>query len=217
MAKNAVTRTPGEVNAVNGVLKLPLNEAFEKELAGRMATNDIPLIIALIDVDRFLTVNETFGYDIGDRVLIETGRFLSEKAPEGADTYRISGDEFGILFHNGMEKEDVFLLMEDIRRSFDVKLPDGTGCSISIGIAAAFEDANRVPELVRKAESAIFRVKTNGRNRVALAREEKMIPKTSHFTADQLQALTKLSKREGVGEAILLREALDMLLKKYDF
>lgn len=43
-----------------------------------------------------------------------------------------------------------------------------------------------------------------------------MIPKTSHYTNDQLKSLTKLSKREGVGEAILLREALDMLLKKYD-
>ena len=69
---------------------------------------------------------------------------------------------------------------------------------------------------MRKAESALFRVKQNGRNKVLLAREEKMIPKTSHYTADQLQALTKLSKREGIGEAILLREALDMLLKKYD-
>ena len=43
-----------------------------------------------------------------------------------------------------------------------------------------------------------------------------MIPKTSHYTQDQLQRLTELSKREGVGEAILLREALDMLFKKYD-
>jgi predicted DNA-binding protein len=49
-----------------------------------------------------------------------------------------------------------------------------------------------------------------------MAREEKMIPTTSHFTQDQLQRLANLSKREGIGEAILLREALDMLLKKYD-
>lgn len=47
-------------------------------------------------------------------------------------------------------------------------------------------------------------------------REEKMIPKTSHYTQEQLQRLGKLSKLEGIGEAILLREALDMLLKKYD-
>ena len=49
-----------------------------------------------------------------------------------------------------------------------------------------------------------------------LAKEEKMVPKTSHYTSDQLKRLSKLSKREGIGEAVLLREALDMLLKRYD-
>ena len=124
--------------------------------------------------------------------------------------------KFGFIFNGDMEKEDVFLFLEEVRRGYDIKLPNGEPLTISIGIATAFEDATRVQELIRKAESALFRAKANGSNKVALAREEKMIPKTSHYTNDQLKSLTKLSKREGVGEAILLREALDMLLKKYD-
>ena len=113
-------------------------------------------------------------------------------------------------------KEDIFLLMEDMRKNYDVKLPDGTAMTISIGIATAFENASRYQELVRMADSAMFRAKYNGRNKVALAKEEKMVPKTSHYTQDQLKRLNLLSKREGIGEAILLREAMDMLLKKYD-
>jgi predicted DNA-binding protein len=62
----------------------------------------------------------------------------------------------------------------------------------------------------------MVRGKHGGRNRVNLAREEKMVTKTAHYTTEQLQRLTKLSKREGVGEAIILREALDAVLKKYD-
>lgn len=88
--------------------------------------------------------------------------------------------------------------------------------TVTIGMSVAFEDANRVQELMRKAESAMFCAKYAGRNRVAMAKEEKMIPKTNHYTQDQLKRLNKLSKRKGVGEAILLREAIDMLLKKYD-
>ena len=83
-------------------------------------------------------------------------------------------------------------------------------------MATAFLDASRYAELVRKADGALYRAKAQGGNRIAMAKEEKMIPKTSHYTQDQLQRLSMLSKREGIGEAILLREALDMLIRKYD-
>lgn len=206
-----------KTNAVNEALQFPLGDAFEKKVTEFMEAHpegDAELTIAVIDLDRFMHINENFGHAAGDRVLIDTGRYLAADLPQGAEIYRIAGDEFGILFP-GMEKEDVFLLMEQKRAAFGVKAPDGEEMTISIGIAAAFDDASRYQELMRKAESAMFRVKYAGRNKVALAREEKMVPKTSHYTADQLRRLTALSKREGVGEAILLREALDMLLKKY--
>ena len=48
-----------------------------------------------------------------------------------------------------------------------------------------------------------------------LAYEEKMVPKTAHFTATQLERLADLAKDQAIGEAVLLREALDDLLIKY--
>ncbi len=207
-------------NLVNKELGFPKMEEFEAELIrlmnGAEGEGNGPIILALVDSDNFLRVNTDFGREYGDKVLIDTGRYLEEKLPAGATIYRVSGDEFGIIFNNEMEKEDVFLFLEGVRRDYNVKLPNDEAMTISIGIAAAFEDATRVQELIRKAESALFRAKANGHNKIALAKEEKMVPKTSHYTNDQLKCLTKLSKREGVGEAILLREALDMLLKKYD-
>ena len=207
-------------NLVNKELGFPKMEEFEAELIrlmnGAEGEGSGPIILALVDSDNFLRVNTDFGREYGDKVLIDTGRYLEAKLPAGATIYRVSGDEFGIIFNNDMEKEDVFLFLEEVRKGYNVKLPDGDSMTISIGIAAAFEDATRVQELIRKAESALFRAKANGHYKIALAKEEKMVPKTSHYTNDQLKCLTKLSKREGVGEAILLREALDMLLKKYD-
>ena len=206
-----------KTNAVNEALQFPLGDAFEKKVTEFMEAHpegDAELTIAVIDLDRFMHINENFGRAAGDRVLIDTGRYLAADLPQGAEIYRIAGDEFGILFP-GMEKEDVFLLMEQKRAAFGVKAPDGEEMTISIGIAAAFDDASRYQELMRKAESAMYRAKYAGHNKVALAREEKMVPKTSHYTSDQLKRLSALSKREGIGEAILLREALDMLLKKY--
>lgn len=205
-------------NHVNDVLGYPIGNAFENDLTGLIGDGDsgAPVIIAVFDFDNFKSINDSFGHEEGDRVLIESCQHIAAGLPEGAAMYRFGGDEFGIIFNCGLEKEDVFLLMESLRRTLDITQPDGSKSTISIGIATAFEDATRVPELIRKAEGALYRAKVGGRNKVALAKEEKMVPKTSHYTTDQLSSLTKLAKSEGVGEAVLLREALDMLLKKYD-
>ena len=173
------------------------------------------VVLAMIDLDGFMIVNERYGMAAGDEVLIKTGEHLKCALIDGGKLYRYAGDAFAIILP-GVEKEDAFLMLEEVRRGYHVTLPGGEEMTLTIGLSAAPEDGTRYTELVRKADGAMFRGKLNGRNRVCLAREEKMVTKTSHYTVEQLQRLTKLSKREGIGEAILLREALDALLKKYD-
>jgi len=77
-------------------------------------------------------------------------------------------------------------------------------------------DGHSSVDLLRCAHQAIYRAKTTGRNTGQLAHEDKMVPKTGHYTQTQLERLSKLAEREGVGEATLLREALDYLLIKYE-
>lgn len=202
-------------SAVNDTLQLPLAQVFERDLSLLLA-EERDVVLAMVDVDCFDRVNKENGREDGDRVLIETGEHLKKMLPESAKLYRFGGDEFACLFDDGTEKEDVFLLMERIRGQYAVISGDGRAQTISVGIAAAQDDANSYHDLVRKAEGAMFRGKQNGRNRVCLAREEKMVTKAAHYTTEQLKRLTKLSLREGIGEAILMREALDGLLKKYD-
>ena len=209
-----------KTTAVSDALKFPDGDQFEADLveifsSDAESSGEI-IAIALIDCDKFDHINHDFGPDEGDRILIEAGRFVQKNLPEGAKVYRIGGDESGILFRGSMEREEIFLFLNDLKNNYSLQTPDGVRQTITIGLATAFEDASRAPELIRKADSAIFRAKVAGGNRVALAMEEKMVPKTSHYTQDQLQRLSRVAKQEGVGEAILLREALDMLLKKYD-
>ena len=205
---------------VDEALNLTEGKGFEEDLQEYLSADNAEegdnIIIVLIDLDHFMRVNDNFGFDEGDRVLIETGKHIQKYVGEQGTVYRVAGDEFGIIYKGEMEKEEVFLLMEEMRKNYQIKLPNNEAMTLSIGIATAFENASRYQELFRMAESAMFRAKFSGRNKVALAREEKMVPKTSHYTQDQLKRLNTLSKREGIGEAILLREAMDMLLKKYD-
>lgn len=209
-----------KVSAVNDALQFPTGDAFEEELNAILnsdveASGEI-VAIALIDCDKFDHINKDFGVGEGDRVLIEAGKYIRDNLPEGAKVYRIGGDEFAILFRGIMEREEIFLYLNDLKNHYAVQTPDGQRQTITVGMATAFEDASRCVELIRKADGALFRAKVSGGNKVSMAKEEKMVPKTSHFTQDQLQRLAKLAKREGVGEAILLREGLDLLLKKYD-
>lgn len=206
--------------AVNDALKFPTGDRFEEDLNNILAETSEDsgetIVIALIDSDHFDHINSDFGVSEGDRILIETGKYIRKKVPADTGVYRIGGDEFALIFKGETEREEIFLLLNELKNDFDVRTPDGERQTLTIGMATAFTDASRYAELVRKADGALFRAKRNGGNRVAMAKEEKMVPKTSHYTQDQLQRLSMLSKAEGIGEAILLREALDMLLKKYD-
>lgn len=207
-------------NPVNAALNFPMAEDFEKDLTeilgGDYEEKGETVVIALVDFDSFDHINKDFGREAGDAVLVATGKYLKEHIPQCATIYRIGGDEFALIFKGETEREDVFLFLNELKNGFDVQTPDGEQQTITVGMATAGMDATRYAELVRKADSALYRAKVNGRNKVAMAREDKMIPKTSHYTQEQLQRLSKLAKVEGIGEAILLREALDMLLKKYD-
>ncbi len=76
-------------------------------------------------------------------------------------------------------------------------------------------DGRTENELFRKADHALYRAKANGRKQIRLAYEERMVPKTTHYTQTQLERLSKLAEERGVNEADLLREAMDDFLTKY--
>ena len=180
------------------------------------------MALALFDLDFFTRVNREHGEAAGDAVLVALGKHLAASAGERGKVYRFGGDAMMLLLP-GLAKEPAFLLAEEARKGFDrtheVATADGKetlALTVSVGLAAYPDDGAKDVDVVRKANEAVYRAKVSGRNKVCLAREEKMVTKTSHYTQGQLEGLSRLAKREGLNESVLLREALDDLLRKYN-
>ena len=177
--------------------------------------------LAFLDIDDFKKINDTYGHNAGDIVLVEIVSLIREIAGEETVLARYGGDEFVLLFPH-TEREQAFLSLERIRSVVEQKQSYGEGenmfetrLTVSAGIAAYPIDGRSENELVRKADQATYRSKALGRNNIRLAYEEKMVPKTTHYTQTQLERLSKLAQEQGSVEAELLREALDDLLIKY--
>jgi len=195
--------------------------AFEVEFKSFMDSaykTGQPISLAFLDIDSFLQINETHGHEGGDQVLETTAEIILQSAGENALVARYGGDEFALVFPY-IEREQAFLILEGIRSVIENCKTFGnvtTDITLTGGIASFPIDGNTEGEIIRKADQALYRAKKSSRNNIRLAYEEKMAPKTSHFTLTQLERLTNLSKKEGIGEAVLLREALDDLLIKYE-
>lgn len=195
-------------------------QAFSDAIEAQMATEDSTgFSLAVVDLDYFKQFNDDHGHEAGDRALQILAEHLSSSMADTDQVFRYGGEEFIILFPN-TEKEQAFLRLEQARQAFDTphKISDDLTLSFtfSTGLAAWPDDGSRAQEVIRKADGAMYRAKSTGRNKVCLAREEKMVTKTSHYAQEQLERLSKTAKDQGVGEAVILREALDDVLKKYD-
>lgn len=185
-----------------------------------ISKNEGPFSIVVADIDNFKKLNSLYSDAIGDEVIKKLISILHKNLSPTDLIYR-AGDEFNILLvKKGAERS--FMELEEIRRYLSdntFTLSDDKEKTIyftlSFGVASYPRDAKNVIELFRVADSALFRAKKLGKNRICLSEAESMVLKSNYFTKTQLDRLSRLSKETDRTEAFLLREALDDLFKKY--
>jgi diguanylate cyclase (GGDEF)-like protein len=217
--------TDTDTRSIDPLTGLPTYDAFLRDVARdfrRAEEEGYSIALVLLDLDWFARVNKEHGSERGDAILQELAQYLCETFKGKGAVYRFGGDALMVLLP-ATTKEQAFLVAEQAREGFQgthAIAGDGgkaaIALSVSGGVAAYPDDGSKDTDVIRKANEAVYRAKVSGRNKVCLAREEKMVTKTSHFTQGQLEGLSRLAKREGLNEAVLLREAVDDLLRKYN-
>lgn len=133
----------------------------------------VPLSLALMDVDRFKSFNDTFGHPAGDGVLVEVGRLLRQTARSTDLVARFGGEEFAILLPN-TPLEGAIQLGERFRRVIETAIWPHRPVTISVGLAAVTPDMTESDALVSAADAALYRAKQLGRNRVDWAGENEL-------------------------------------------
>ncbi len=128
-------------------------------------------VVAVVDVDDFKTINDRYGHAGGDAVLREIGRRLVDSIGREGVVARVGGDEFVVVEPAPEDGADAFAarLLAVAARPFDIA--DATHrVGISVGLVTGESGGDTLDVLLDRADSAMYRAKSAGKNRWALAR-----------------------------------------------
>ncbi len=127
------------------------------------------LSVALLDIDFFKKVNDTYGHDVGDEVLVEFSARLKHFFGQHFTVSRFGGEEFTVAF-KGLNEAKSFALMDKFRSQLEmtpIKTSKGDlSITVSTGIAALADDS--LDELIQRADKALYDAKESGRNLVCI-------------------------------------------------
>lgn len=151
-----------------------LQQVIESELQ-RSIHHKHPLSLLLIDIDYFKKVNDTFGHIVGDHVLKNVSQIMAKLVRQSDMVARYGGEEFAIVMPE-TGKDRGMLLAQRVRRGIEQHQISNNGqfISVTVSIGLVSTDMANVEiakeTFIAQSDQALYKAKTNGRNRVEIAR-----------------------------------------------
>ncbi|MBI4385941.1 MAG: sensor domain-containing diguanylate cyclase, partial [Elusimicrobia bacterium] len=147
-------------------------QRFQEELY-RVQRSQGRLALALLDIDHFKGVNDTYGHQVGDQLLQEVGRVLLASLRKIDFSCRYGGDEILVLLPQAGEEESLGIVSRLLQQIKEIRVPVPFSKAVeirltaSVGIAVYPDDAKTLEELIAKADEALYWVKSHGRDGAA--------------------------------------------------
>ena len=156
-------------NAETDPLTGLLNKSASEALITRLCSQETGMLCVL-DLDAFKSINDIFGHDIGDRILVMFSRIIADSLEYPEDCGRIGGDEFIAFLRNKKRSEDLSAFARKINDEYIAgvrlilgeKMAFATG--VSIGAVSIPEHGRDYPDLFHLADQALYIVKRNGKH-----------------------------------------------------
>jgi len=174
LAQIRILKTRLEEQAIRDPLTGLYNRRFLAEAAASRIElahrNGTPLCIVLIDIDHFKQVNDEYGHEVGDQVLVAFARLLQQRLRRSDIVCRFGGEEF-LLLVDPCAADAVQAILHDLldqfrALAFGVGRDAFTGRTFSAGVAVLAEDADDFEALAKIADQRMYRAKSTGRARV---------------------------------------------------
>ncbi|WP_233006809.1 EAL domain-containing protein [Rheinheimera faecalis] len=144
------------------------------------------LAVMYLDLDRFKTVNDTLGHQVGDAFLIQVGRVLKLCMRQTDTLARLGGDEFAVVLEDVASLADVTDVAQRIIQALQQPLLVGdhmllTSCSIGIALASSEDQLQSADELIRRADIAMYQAKQDGRGVYRIYSSDMKVEESQEF------------------------------------
>jgi len=147
-------------------------DAFVSLIEKRKAFGFLPkqVTVAVVDIDHFKKVNDTYGHATGDEVLVQVARELTECSKEGTLLCRMGGEEFVLVLPCGIEEAAEELeRLRDVLAQTTILTTDGKMIQVTASFGATSWDSDTaLKEASIQADLALYQAKAQGRNRVVV-------------------------------------------------
>jgi diguanylate cyclase (GGDEF)-like protein len=163
---------------IDGLTNIPNRRTFDEFLHNewrRCKRLKKPISLALIDLDHFKMLNDTYGHQTGDNCLIQVGRILPKFANRPGDICaRYGGEEFVLVWGDTTSKQAAALAKKVLKKVADLKIPNrksttANHLTASIGLTTVTpRKKSKTEEVINKADRMLYKAKESGRNRVEL-------------------------------------------------
>jgi diguanylate cyclase (GGDEF)-like protein len=189
-------------HAVDDLLPLAPRKVLDIDLpqAVKECSRSKPLALLMLDLDHFKNVNDTYGHQVGDEVLIAASETVQAHVGRKGKAYRYGGEELTVLLPN-VSTDEGRATAERIRRSIsDLRFSEtALRTTVSIGLAACSDPSTAPEGLLKRADEALYRAKNSGRDTVVIAgeaEEPKPSITPSGSVSQRLEAVIQATPRE---------------------
>jgi diguanylate cyclase len=138
---------------------------FMQEVASLPSSSTTGFALMLLDLDGFKSINDAFGHKAGDRVLVEVGRRLRQSLRTDVLVARLGGDEFAVLLDTAGHVDTPSILATKLIAAISIPFATFDAGRIGVSIGVCVSSERDVDEMLVRADAALYRPKSQGRNR----------------------------------------------------